>query len=276
MRKWILSVVVFAAAAPLWAGAAPRMNFILKGYHMPPETEAALRDGVDRIVRVHEERFGLSYPPGLEVDVRVYGRFQDFKRYQKATSKAQSNSGYYSIGRREIVVWAGSSPEKLSRIVFHEANHFLLRNRLPDPPKWVNEGLSEYFEYMQVRPGETHFARQGPKLERCRRRLADGRLMGLKESLSLAGADWDGLNRSDDKIASSMSWSLVYFLLSSEEKGAVLRGLIQTLSQDSSVDPAQVIQALYGGGVEGLERDWHAWMSSSQDALVSASPSAVQ
>lgn len=155
---WLLfSIIGIAGAADLKSYESGICIFNLHNCELTPPVERAIVFGVSRILDTYKETFGFSYPDNFKVKVTIFGDKDKFLKYQKEQlGSIISETGYYSSRYRETVVLQQKNTKKTSdakemvRTVFHEANHLLLRYNIPRCPKWVNEGLSEYFEGLNV------------------------------------------------------------------------------------------------------------------------------
>src|SRR5688572_1924823 len=107
-----------------------------------PDLEKSFRDGLTAILAEYRHAFGFEFSADAGPRVIIFNDREDYKRYQKRHSRTYSGTAYYSPARNEIVTW-NDRPEQLLRNLFHEQNHFLLRRQIAEPPRWLNEGLSE-------------------------------------------------------------------------------------------------------------------------------------
>lgn len=112
--------------------------------------------------------------------------FTDYmQRNYKGIMRMGRIAGYYDRTRKEIFV--GSSPTYFETLV-HEMNHFIIARVLPRAPRWLDEGLSEYFETATTDPKGV-----GPEYGHRRRALrawlAKGMDPGLRELLGMNPLD---------------------------------------------------------------------------------------
>ncbi len=60
------------------------------------------------------------------------------------SSSAKSNTGFYSSSLKTVIIYKN---DKFLKTINHEMSHLILRSVVNPVPKWVNEGLAEWFEY---------------------------------------------------------------------------------------------------------------------------------
>lgn len=198
------------------------------------------------------QREGLR--PTARVRARVFSSYQDFQAFQRqqrtvGDAAFLSHTGYYNPEARELVLWRS---RRFRAIFIHEAQHGILRSAYPRPPKWLNEGLSEYFEGLNLDGPSITIDPQGPRLRRLRRFLGPELGAQIVGVLFMSTREFDA--RSERGLDSyTCSWALNYYLWSrpggEHMLGDVLRGL---MAGESS---AAVIERVYPGGVRALQAE---------------------
>jgi hypothetical protein len=82
----------------------------------------------------------------------------------------------------------------LLEVVTHEGNHALMHHLFGQVPPWLNEGLSEYLERMQVF-GQAVVIPPNPEWGALvKTKVGDRSVMPLSEYLALNQADWQPRN----------------------------------------------------------------------------------
>ena len=149
-----------------------------------------LQEGLSEIQGVYAHTLGYSESPTQPLTVQLFCTEQAFRAYGQSTGNdTSSDTGYYSLQRREMVIYSKYGLDQSLQTIYHEASHALMRS-VPAPyPKWLNEGLAEYFEGGEPSPGALVVSPQQVKEERVQKMLKFNRLPSLQSYLSLRNQD---------------------------------------------------------------------------------------
>jgi len=236
-------------------------------YQMPPQTHAKVEVAVSKIHEILQSRLGLDFRADPSFTVRIFNDRQSYTRYAEGSPLAGTASGYYSAQSNEAVTWRQNNFEQMLEVITHEANHALLRQRLGNVPPWLNEGLSEYFERMEVF-GQAVVIHPNPQWDAAvRRQVRNGTIEPLRKYLTLSQQDWQLHDLSGNRSYAE-AWSFVYFLMSTPEGTRLLSNLLETLDRVGAADFSgpDVINADFEGGLAALESRWHAWALGPKQA----------
>jgi lipoprotein NlpI len=83
---------------------------------------------------------------------RSHGSFQPYK--PKYKGKIRDNVNGYFLGDGDhsfIALTTDAGGGQAYEVIFHEYQHFILSNNLPNVPLWLDEGLAEYFSAFEPR-----------------------------------------------------------------------------------------------------------------------------
>lgn len=266
---WLLfSIIGIAGAADLKSYESGICIFNLHNCELTPPVERAIVFGVSRILDTYKETFGFSYPDNFKVKVTIFGDKDKFLKYQKEQlGSIISETGYYSSRYRETVVLQQKNTKKTSdakemvRTVFHEANHLLLRYNIPRCPKWVNEGLSEYFEGLNVFGENRRVYLHKNHSKWCKYWVKNGFPIELDKYIMLSDKDWMNFRSKDAGAAYTIGYSLVYFMMSRGTTENVLKELLWEFKrQGENADSIKIINEFYPGGLGKLEKNWRDWI----------------
>jgi len=236
-------------------------------YEMPPDTRGKVEVAVSKIHEILSSRLGLHFPTDPSFKIRIFKDQESYARYADGPPLAGMASGYYMAQRNEAVTWRQHSFEQMLEVITHEATHAILRHRLGDVPPWLNEGLSEYFERMEVF-GKAVVIHPNPEWdEAVKQKVRDGSIKPLREYLALSQQGWQ-LHNFPDNRSYSQAWSLVYFLMSTPEGTGLLGRLLETLDRvgTENFSAADVIDTNFEGGLASLESRWLAWVLGPKQA----------
>jgi hypothetical protein len=202
------------------------------------------------------------------VKVTIFSDKDEFLKYQKKQAGSIiSETGYYTSMYHETVVLQEKNTKKtkdakeMVGLVFHEANHLISRYHIPWCPSWLSEGLSEYFEGLNVFGENRRVYLQKNRSYWCKRWLKKGFPIELGEYLNLSYGEFMSFRKKDVNAAYTIGYSLVYFMMSRESTEKVLRELLWEFKKHGqNADSIQTINNHYPGGFERLERNWRKWI----------------
>ncbi|MHC4911486.1 MAG: hypothetical protein ACYTE5_00585 [Planctomycetota bacterium] len=249
-------------------------RFNLHNCKLTKPVERAIVFGVSRIIDTYKDTFGFPWPDDFKVTITIFADKDNFMEYQQErTGSITSETAYYSGRYREAVVFWKTYTKKtkdaktMVGLVFHEANHLILRYHIPWVPKWVNEGFSEYFEGLNVF-GENRRVYLHENHHRWIKRWARASFpVELDEYLNLTRSEWLKLN---DKVrycnaAYTMGYSLVYFMMSRSKTEKILKELLWDFKrQGRKSNSIAIIDKHYPGGLEKFERQWRKWIPKAR------------
>ncbi|HWN08293.1 MAG TPA: tetratricopeptide repeat protein [Pyrinomonadaceae bacterium] len=97
-------------------------------------------------------------------------------------------------------------------VIFHEYEHFVVRNNVPNAPTWLDEGMAEFFSTFKT-SNDDHKATLGGPIARHILTLREGKLLPL-ETLFTVNRRSPHYNESGKAgIFYAQSWALVQFLM---------------------------------------------------------------
>ena len=236
-------------------------QFILQRYQLSPAKERAFNQIVADLLQRHEEVFGFKTPTNFHLQIRLFGRREDFQQF--ATTNASpfeaNMGGYYSPIEKQVNLWLPEEKSYLAKVVLHECSHAIMDSRFRRLPVWLSEGSADYFSIPRNMQGTAQTWLLKHRWGDLNRWLKDGSLPELKTFLNLEG--WDYYSTDLDR-AYTASWSLFQFLKSTPEKQKIMNEMLRRI-QIIHRPPAtcsEVLGTLYPGGLVQFEKDWHEWI----------------
>jgi len=207
-----------------------------------------MREGSNYIINFYEN---IKVPILIfNINVRVFTSFNDYKSHQKLNSNAKSNNGYFSSSKHEIVLF---SNERILKTFYHEFNHYLLRAYFKNPPKWINEGLSEYFEYLN-NSDPIEILPQKNKIARVKSWIDEEIENDIERVLTVSNKQWTDQNIKPEYRSSTISYTIIFFLMSFEEGDQILGKIIQELMNGKN--STEVIKSTYPGSIAKFNEDF--------------------
>ncbi|UCC23289.1 MAG: DUF1570 domain-containing protein [Planctomycetota bacterium] len=275
----IIAVLLFFAAGTARAAKFKSYEsgvctFRLHGCELTRPVERAIVFGVSRIFETYRQSFGFSYPDNFKIQITIFINKDRFVEYQKEQGKKSiADSAYYSVRFREGVVYWRTYSKKtkdakdMVSAVFHEVSHMLLMTEVRGIPLWINEGLAEYFDGLNVF-GENRRVYLHEHHHRWIKRWNRNSFpVELDEYLSLKHKEWHKLNREVENCnaAYTMGYSLVYFMMSRSSTEKVLKELLWDFKRHGrKANSIAIINKHYRGGLENFEKQWRKWIPKAR------------
>lgn len=269
---------LFASAALTQDTARlPAVRFIVAGRALRPEVEAHLVEGIRFMYQFYILKFDYAFPEDLTITIRVFEEYADYKTYTAhiTTSPIASHTGLYIYDTREIVVWKGADATVFKKLVFHETSHLLLRSQSRFCPRWLSEGLSEYFEGLDLSGRRPVVHPQLRKDKRMKKRRLAGKLPTLEAFLAQTDQQWSAMDN-QSPVPRTLAWSLVYFLMESEGGQQTVKALLARY-QGRLVGPDRLVALVNTLATPGfaslrpglpvkLGNEWHRWVARARKA----------
>jgi tetratricopeptide (TPR) repeat protein len=230
MKRWVLLTVACASllvlnsnqatAKDTWTRVQTR-NFTLVG-------NASERD-IRKIaikLEIFRQTLALMFPqakitiatPTTVVIFKSDDAFRPFKpRYQ---GKIRDNVGGYFLPGPDmnyIVLAAGNERIDPYEVIFHEYEHFVLRNSLLHLPAWLDEGLAEFYSSFETSDDEQHI-RLGIPLAKHVFYLRGHMLLPLKTLVAVDRSSPYYNESSKAGVFYAESWALVHYLMNENEQ----------------------------------------------------------
>lgn len=171
----------------------------------------------------------LQLPPERErVVVYVFSNELSYRQYLQATFPQLPPRRAYFVGTPQGLAVYTFWGERLQEDLRHEYTHGLLHSCHPEVPLWLDEGLAEYFEVPEGRPGHLN----SDYAERLANALSNGWRPDLKRLESLK--EFSQMQRTDYQEA----WAWVHFLLHhSADSRRVLLDYLHDLRASHAAEP---------------------------------------
>lgn len=259
--------------------------FKLQGYELSKPVEAGICFGVECILETYTDTFGLEFPEGFKVTLIIFDDRDKYNQYFKDKFGTDAIAdGYFSLGDNECVVWKNTDVKQMLNVLFHETQHLLMSHHYPNCPMWLNEGLSQYFQGLNVigkkkriyvtndcKQWNVHWLKRGFPVE-------------PKKYVNLDYDQWNELRSTDVTAAYSIGYSMTFFLMEGSHNRKVLKNIVLECQKDYETEDeiierrgkkylrkkvlskpsTEVLGEFYPGGYDEFEKDWRRWIPRSR------------
>ena len=220
-----------------------------------------LQNLIDKQIRFHRTHYTFREP--VVLNIRLFATNKEFLAYRDKDSGSQSNTGWYSSKKKEIVV--NKTKREYFQVLLHEAQHAIFRSTGTKAPKWLNEGLSEFFAQSYEENGTVFVKADVDQARKVKRYRERNNLTPLSKLVNLSDKGWDSQFKANNFKYYAECWSLIYFLMVDKQSRQRhdLVNILRDLKKGSRLSTLDAINRRYPGGIAALERDWQAFIGSS-------------
>jgi len=182
---------------------------------------------------IFETRENITVP----VKINLYGKSKDY-RLEKNKYNAPSSTGFYipAINQAFIMKSGDFIP-----VALHEASHSIFQFNYQKAPKWLNEGLAEFFETLDFdSEGNLYSYPQSNRIKSIKAGLATMDAERLKTFFKI----YDGTfyrHGIDDNY--NTAYSMIYYFVKNK-RTAALKNIIKLTAQ--GYDTEKAIELTYG------------------------------
>ncbi len=277
MKHILLSLLAYLLSTQMAVAQDTTQNVCqlnLHNFEIEDSTKEEIELGIQMMVKIYKNVFDLDVPKNFQIKFQLFGDRSDYIKYRDEKSSSNSAVGYYSLRRKETVIRKRCDCCFI-KTVYHEASHAIMHEHLWHP-KWLQEGIAEYFEMMEVDDDKGVIGFSPDRNRACQEWLQEGQLMPLADFFSLSKSQF---KKQESKMR-TFAWSFVYFLMSSEKGQSILKNIIWEMNQATGAKPSiwnrirfkllyndnlEIIKRAIPQGLEKLEQEWRAWLPQQRE-----------
>ena len=194
---------------------------------------------------------GLAPDDTQPVRVIVFASAQEYQPYRL---RPFADAYYVGLGSRNSIVMAESGQHEF-QMAAHEYAHLILRSAGLQLPRWLNEGLADFFSTVLV---GGHAVELGAGLPGRIQVLLRHPWMSLSQLLQVTETSKLGGDRTATDLFYAQSWALTEMLLRSPGYRSQFPALLAALRSGTPGELA--LRRVYGRSPAGIARDLHDWL----------------
>jgi hypothetical protein len=238
-------------------------NLKMSGDEQSTQFSDLLSTRINRVYQILSELIPEQKLEKVTVDLKIFDNINEYRRYSKRFSKTlgRNSNGFYIMRYNQAVVLKRNDFHA-GQVALHESTHVINAGIFGYIPRWLNEGLAEYTENMTV-TGQV--AEIQPNASWSKHfRIKPKYLVSFDELLSAKRRHWGGSKRRRYSYYAT-SWSLIYFLMSSEQDSKWLGNLLSEKASKrcERIITHDYIDNLYPGGIANLQQRFNTWLGSA-------------
>jgi len=228
--------------------------------------------GIRRVHEVYTGLFRLPLRRTVLIDIHLFPTLPAMQAWAAGLdARAQLPGGVLGVylhTQNVIGVWRHSDDaQRVIATLLHEASHVIVAQLSPQAPAWLQEGLAQYFEGLDLSRGG-YVVRPTPEASAAINAwVARGELVTLQQYFSLDNARWRHLAHDEQNpIPYVVAWSVSYFLMSKPVGRQIVTELLQDMAASKRPPTRDAIEQRYPGGYALMEYEWFKWAQGEKTA----------
>lgn len=194
-----------------------------------------------------------------QVNIRFVGDSERFRQiYGKPDTEEWTTTGFYRMRSNEaLILYSAEYRDAALGNAFHEISHLVTASHLGATPPWLNEGLAEYYETLEVVDERVRFAANLQHIQLLR---SQGPL-SVDDMTALSQKEW---MQEDAQRRYASAWALITFMLQSKEGQRTLQNVLRQAYDQRCKSRPELRDSLrdHPGGLQSLQNEWLAWLDT--------------
>ncbi len=222
---------------------------------LPYDFHQKLTLKLNKLFEVYGQLLDRSLLKKVDINLRIYASKTAFNQIKAKHNMpiGDNTPGFYSHASNQAHLLLTSHAATM-RTATHEAAHAINRGIIGYSPKWLNEGLAEYSEYIEV---AGHNSRVYPNENWTSNGLVSEQLLPLGKLLTATNSDWNSEIR--NRLYAT-SWAFVYFMMDNQQRKGLLAKVIKYEQQNlCNVTDMQQVEKIIGMSIKELQRQFSYW-----------------
>ncbi len=203
LKKLIIAVILFYGF-PAFSQKLVINEF---GFKLTEEERASLEILSKYETKIYNGLFNTFDNDSLLITVNLYKKAKEYKAVSKeVTGNVVPANGFFSGKSKEIYVLVHAN---FMETVLHEMSHSLLHRNIDNPPKWIDEGLAEFFRSLSVVNRKIQVNILSYHKSYLKQIIDENRL-NLSEYLLTNYKEW---YKKDNRHMYSMAYTMVHYII---------------------------------------------------------------
>ena len=193
---------------------------------------------IEQFYDVFVDYWNIKLAPSEGKSKMKFFLYRTSEDFHEVTGTRQGVGGYFSFPDRELQLYDDmQNPEETLDTLQHETNHLLtyLINTKFAYPRWMNEGMAEYFGAAQIDENNniTLGGLQYMRIASLRSDMANDRVKPMRDVLLATPGEYGFRHY-------AYGWSFVHFLMESEEYGKAFRTFFKNVHKNNEIEVTNV------------------------------------
>lgn len=222
---------------------------------LPYDFNQKLTLKLNKLFELYGQLLDRSSLKKVDINLRIYVSKIAFNQIKAKHNMPISDNtpGFYTHATNQAHLLLTDNAATM-RTSIHEATHAINRGIIGYSPNWLNEGLAEYSEYIEV---EGQNSKALPNKNWTSNNRISEKLVPLHILLTATNSNWDSKLRSR---LYATSWAFIYFMMDNPQRKGMLASIIKREQQNlCDVSEHQQVEKVIGMPVKGLQKQFNNW-----------------
>lgn len=233
-------------------------NLDLNTENLPYDFHQKLTLKLNKLFEIYGQLLDRSSLKKVDINLKVYSSKVAFDQIKTKYNMpiGDNTPGFYSYATNQAHILLTNHAATM-RTATHEAVHAINRGIIGYSPKWLNEGLAEYTEFIEVKGKSTRIY---PNQNWTDNGFISEQLLPLDKLLSATESDW----KSElSKRLYATSWAFIYFMMENQKRKSMLSQVIKYEQQNlCNVIEHQQIEKVMGVSIHELQSKFNDWANA--------------
>jgi hypothetical protein len=241
--KWLCIIALLLLS---WKGAySQRLTINEIGFKLNAQDRERITLLSEYEAALYNELFSTELNDTLSIVIDIYNKKSEYiKACHAAGMSFVPGTGVYFPNTDRCLVY---KDDGFIDVVVHEMGHAFLHHNMRRPPRWLGEGLSEFFESLNVSNGAVVVTAQRGRMYQVKAGL-ESNMFNLREFVA-RGGNWH--SKSQITGMYNFAYSIIYFIMKTDPKN--LKKIVAALKEQN--DSVAAIESVYGS-VESFEASY--------------------
>lgn len=223
---------------------------------LPYDFNQKLTLKLNKLFEVYGQLLDQSSLKKIDIKLKIYASQNSFNQLKAKYNMPADDTtpGFYSYITNQAYLLLADH-ESTMRTATHEATHAINRGIIGYSPQWLNEGLAEYSEYIEVTSEKTRIY---PSKSWTRHNKISQPLLPLYTLLTATNKDWNSELRTNFYAS---SWAFIYFMMDNQQRKGMLAQIIKHEQQNlCNVINIEQIENIIGIPIKTLQIQFNRWV----------------
>jgi hypothetical protein len=226
--------------------------------NLPYDFNEKLTLKLNKLFEIYGQLLDRSSLKKVDIKLRIYASKVAFNQVKAKNNMPVSDNtpGFYSHATNQAHLLL-TNHEATMRIATHEATHAINRGIIGYSPRWLNEGLAEYSEYIDVKGMNAHVY---PNKDWTRNGRISEKLLPLNRLFNANDNLWNSNQR---QRLYATSWAFIYFMMENPHRKSMLAKVIRNEQKNiCDVTDDKNIELEIGLSMDILQKQFSGWSRS--------------
>ncbi|GAA3929956.1 DUF4124 domain-containing protein [Litoribacillus peritrichatus] len=228
---------------------------------LTPQEIARIQGDVNNVYRFYDEVFFFDFYKTVPVNIRLESSKSNYDAYlQRTLNKQIPSRGIYIQSKHQIALYLRKEDRNGTlETIKHETSHAIVHSIAANTPAWLNEGMAEQMEKIEVNDQGLYIVRGKENQYQVAR---SQQILGLREFLDLNSSEWRKTSAESNYVFQAQAGELVFFLLASQVDRTFISRILHEYKRGNRKRSLYLVEDNFVGGMVSMEIKWQRWLDS--------------